>query len=255
MSEVLLLNARRRRRKPGRPKTSRRKAAPKRKTTTRRVASRRRRVNASTKGMITMARKRKRSVKRRRSPRRNPSTSRRRSIAKSARHALGGLNFKSALKDVPIQTLGMFAAKWASKFGSPEASETDPESWDYSSYLKGAAGAAGAGLIANLIKPGMGQRVLTGGLTLMLFKLVENELIPKSEWATSKFGADTPAYQPGDVEVNSAQEPFILGEDMQWHPMMGAALEPVGKLGYGDSLQTVSPLGNTTDAYRRTMLG
>lgn len=267
MSEILLLN----------PRRKRRKTTTKRTTSKRRNPRIRRRRKSAQKRSISMAatipRKRRRRTYRKRAttPRQNPTRrgGRGRAIARRAKGAIGGLNFKQALKDVPVQTLGMFAATWAAKLGSPDATQTDPESWDYSSYLKGAAGAAVAGIALNFAKPGAGQKVLVGGLSLMLFKLVQNELIPKSEWATNQFGQDEgQQYQPGDVEVNSAQEPFILGQDMQWHPMYDSArdqpmlgdegiLQPVGPLGaLSDALETPGRLGfgqSTRAAFERSL--
>jgi hypothetical protein len=162
--------------------------------------------------------------------------------------------------------VGMFASKWAAKRFGDAATETDPSTWNYASYLKGALGAAGAGFLANMVKPGSGQRVLDGGLALMAYKLVQNELVPKSTWATNQFGA---VREPGTIEENDQGEPFILGEDMQWYPMEGAddyrmlpdaygdELTEPGPLGFGDSLTEPGPLGaggDLTDIYRRSFL-
>lgn len=144
-----------------------------------------------------------------------------------------------------MNTLGMFAAKWAAKrFGDP-ASETDPGSWNYASYLKGALGAAAAGFMANALKRGSGQKVLEGGMSLMLYKLVQNELIAGSSFWSGQFGADERV--PGVVEYNSEGEPFLLGEDYQWYPMDGEEddyrmLPDAGM--YGESLVEPGPLGD-----------
>lgn len=213
-----------------------------------------------------MARRRRRAAPKRRI-RRNPSRARRyaRAASSRARGAIGGLHFKQALKNIPLNTMGMFAAKWAAKRWGDAATETDPSTWNYASYLKGALGAAGAGIIANMLKAGTGQRVLEGGMSLMLYKLVQNELIPKSTWATNQFGA---VRTPGTIEENAEGEPFILGEDMKWYPMEGAddyrmmpemygdELTQPGPLGFGDELTQPGPLGaaNLTDIYGRSFL-
>jgi hypothetical protein len=151
----------------------------------------------------------------------------------------------------------MFAAKWAAKrFGQP-ATETDPSSWNYASYLKGAGGAAAAGFLVNMVKPGWGQKVLEGGMSLMLYKLVQNELIAGNTFWSGQLGATERV--PGVVEENEAGEPFILGEDYQWYPLEGAddyrmepdedmpilgeALVQPGPLGFGESLVEPGPLG------------
>ncbi|MCK4785550.1 MAG: hypothetical protein KAV87_17485 [Desulfobacteraceae bacterium] len=248
MSEILLLNPRARKR---RAKKTTRKRLPARKTTTKRRATRRiarrkpvaRRV-ATRKGASIMAKRR--ATRKRRAPRKNPSRARRagRSIRRRASSSLAGLNFKSALKNVPMTTLGMFAAKWAAKRFGEAATETDPNSWNYASYLKGAAGAAAAGFIANMLKRGTGQRVLEGGLSLMAYKLVQNELIPQSSWATGQFGASDDRY-PGVIEENDEGDPYILGEDNEWYPLEGAEdyrmMEPEM---YGEALVEPGPLGD-----------
>jgi len=253
MSEILLLNARRKgkarkrrskktatRKRPARKRPTRRRPA--RKTATRRKPAARR-VAAKRKGAYTMARKRRKATKRR-APRRNPSRRRvRRRITRRAGGALAGLNFKTALKNIPIATVGMFAAKWAAKrFGEP-ASETDPASWNYASYLKGAGGAAAAGFLANMLKPGMGQKVLEGGMSLMLYKLLQNELIAGNTFWSGQLGATERV--PGVVEENEAGEPFILGEDYEWYPLDGAddyRMEPDMPI-LGEALVEPGPLG------------
>lgn len=209
-----------------------------------------------------------------RSYRRNPS--RRKRIVRRARQGFAGMNFRSAFKNIPLSTLGMFAAKWAAKRGTPDALESDPATWNGLTYLKGAAGAVGAAYIANMVKPGSGQKVLEGGLTLLLYKIAQNHLIPRNQFLTGQFGfggfGQEGGYMPGEIEANEAGEPFILGEDGEtWIPMddgeelagfgeddwtmLGQnALEVPGRLGgFGDVLETPGELGApiTQDAYQR----
>jgi hypothetical protein len=261
MNEILLLNARRKAKRRTKKKTATRKRParkrPAKRRTVRKTAARKpvtRRVTAR-KGATTMARRKRKAVKRR-APRRNPSRARRatRAVSRRAGGALAGLNFKTALKNIPVATIGMFAAKWAAKRFGQAASETDPGSWNYASYLKGAGGAAVAGFLANMVKPGMGQKVLEGGMSLMLYKLVQNELIAGNEFWTGQLGQ---AREPGVIEENSAGEPYILGEDYIWRPLEGAddyrmkpelygygeALVSPGPLGMGEALVSPGPLG------------
>lgn len=215
--------------------------------------------------------KRKRRAPKRRAPRRNPTRARRarRAVARRASSSFAGLNFKQALKGIPLNTLGMFAAKWAAKRFGEAASETDPASWNYASYLKGAAGAAVAGFLANMVKRGSGQKVLEGGMSLMLYKLVQNELIAGNSFWSGQLGAAGERV-PGTVEENSAGEPYILGEDYQWYPLSGAdddridsyelygdALVQPGPLGFGEALVQPGPLGmgeDLDDIYARNFL-
>jgi hypothetical protein len=196
----------------------------------------------------------KRRTRKRRAPRRNPSP-RRRAVAKRVRSSIAGLNFRTAFKNVPLGVIGMFAAKWAAKRGTPDAIESDPATWNGMTYIKGGLGAIGAGWAANMIKPGSGQKVLEGGLLLLAYKAAQNHVVPKNTFLTNQFGFGAePTYMPGDVETNSSGEPFILGQDGQtWIPlaegdesweMMGQdALEVPGRLGFGDVIEPAGRLG------------
>jgi hypothetical protein len=244
MKEILLLNPSKKRRTKKRAtkkRATKKRAKKTRKTVTRMTTVTKRnpaRKRAARKG-VSMPKKKR--AKRRRNP---SSTRRARRAGTRARNAFGGLNFKSALKNIPLNTLGMFAAKWAAKRFGEAATETDPASWNYASYLKGAAGAAGAGVIMNMIKPGTGQRILEGGMSLMLYKLVQNELIAGSTFWSGQLGADE-GYQPGDVETDSAGEPYILGYDNNWYPMDGADDYRMDEGGmYGGQLVKPGPLGD-----------
>jgi len=162
-------------------------------------------------------------------------------VRRRAGGALGGLNVKTALKGIPLNALGMFAAKWLAKKWGPAATETDPSSWNWSSYLKGAGGAAAAGFLANMVKPGSGQKVLEGGMALMLYKLIENEFIAgKPNWEAQLGGVSERV--PGSIETNSAGEPFVLGDDGEWYPLEGA--DDYDYLPVGNALVEPGPLGN-----------
>lgn len=167
--------------------------------------------------------------------------------------------------------LGMFAAKWAAKRFDPDASETDPGSWNWSSYLKGSVGAVLGGMVANMLKPGSGQKALEGGLNLMIYKAIQNELISGSDWAAGQLGEDDEDYDegyflgedddyvPDEYLLTGTDEyPLMFGEDGELYPaddihrlpeveMDGyGQLEPVGPLG---QLEPVGPLG--ADPYSR----
>lgn len=208
-----------------------------------------------------MAGKKRKASKKRRAPRRNPKRAKR--AYSRARTTFAGLNIKSCLKDVPATQIGMFATKWLAKRFGPDATELDPESWNWSSYLKGGLGAVIAGFLAQMVKPGMGQKVMAGGLNLMIYKMIQNELIVDSAWASDQFGAEQmyqSDYLPGDVETDAAGQPYLLGQDYQWHALpesgvMGDVLEPVGPLGQ-ENLVPVGPLGESLDErYRQSLLG
>lgn len=208
----------------------------------------------------------KRRTKKRKTPRRNP---RRRSTykraASRAKSTFVGLNIKSALKDqIPIQ-IGMFGTKFFAKLFGPEATEMDPSSWNWSSYAKGAAGAVAAGFVAQTIKPGMGQKVLQGGLSLIFYKMIQNNLVTGNDFAEKHFGIEQEDddiyipdeyaemsgygendYEPGDVEDDESGNSYLLGDDYEWHalpessgPMMGDELRKIGPL--GETYEHLSP--------------
>lgn len=223
------------------------------------------------KGEKTMVKKRKTTSKPKRRRRSNPSRSRK--IARRASSAVAksfmGLNFRKALSDMPMTQIGMFAAKWAAKRLDPDATETDPTSWNYSSYVKGALGGVAAAMLMNTAKRGSGQTVLNGALNLMMYKALQNELIGKSDWAKEQFGADDDDYVPDEylltgqdddiydddvMLLGTDQDPYMYAEDGSIVPAtddyrmqmpeveMGGPLQPVGPLGE-DILQPVGPLG------------
>jgi hypothetical protein len=243
MKEILLLNPSKRRRRTKKratkKSTTRKRATKKRTTVRRRVTKNPAKSAAAKKGTTTMARKRKKPVRRIR--RKNPS--RRRTIRRAGSRGIRGLNFKSALKNIPLNTFGMFAAKWAAKRFGDAATETDPATWNYASYLKGAGGAAAAGFLMNMIRPGTGQRVLEGGMSLMLYKLVQNEMIAGSSFWSGQLGAEEEeGYSPGDVETDSSGAPYILGDDRNWYPLTGE--EETGMYGGDQKLVAPGPLGD-----------
>lgn len=210
----------------------------------------------------------KRKTTKKRTYKRNPSP-RRRTYKRAARRVSStfrGLNFKGALKNIPYSLVGMFGAKFlAKKFGGG-ALETDPESWGWKEYLQGALGATATAFLAQTLKPGSGQKVLEGGLTLMAYEMVQNELIAGSEWASGQFGFnaygelggfgedDDASYLPGDVETDDSGKPYLLGQDYQWRELpeegVSGTLQPVGPLG---TLEPVGPLGGD-DNYRKALL-
>jgi hypothetical protein len=172
---------------------------------------------------------------------------------------LAGLNFKKVFYDMGYFQAGMFSAKWAAKRFGGGASETDNASWTWRSYIQGGLGATVAAFLMQAIKKGGGQKVLEGGLNLMLYEMIQRELIPGSEWATGQFGqyydgVEDYGYQPGEIETDDSGRTYMLGEDNQWRELpevsgMGEALVPVGPLG-SEALVPVGPLG-ADDAYAK----
>lgn len=142
-----------------------------------------------------MARRRRRT--RRRNPVANPPRRRRyygrrarRTARRAGRRLLGGLSFRTALKNTLLLNVGMFSAKAATRMLGGAASETDPTSWTWSSYIRSGLGGAGAAMLVNAVRPGQGQKVLEGALAFTLYKIIQNELVAGNETASKWFGAD-----------------------------------------------------------------
>lgn len=194
--------------------------------------------------MARRRRRRKTTVRaRKRTYRRNPAKRKSRARRASSR-VFGGLNFRKAIGDMPAIQIGMFAAKWASKRWGASATETDPGSWTWDSYLKGAIGGIGAAMLANMMKRGSGQKVLEGAFNLMVYKAVQNELIPESTWATDQFGQEDD-YSP-DEYLMTGDEDWFLGQDGRMYPTDEAYRLPEASYsGYGGALQPVDSLGDT----------
>lgn len=195
---------------------------------------------------VKMARRKTRrkraTTKRRTYRRRNPSTPRRRrrSNPRGGR-LLAGLSIQTALKDqIPIQ-IGVMAAKFAKKRFGPTADDYDPTTWNWGSYVKGALGGLGGAMLVNMIKPGWGQKVLTGALTEVASRLLRNEVIQNSPFMVSNFGAEEGGEE--GMYVDEDGTPYAsngLGEYLpldEQHRML-----PSGS-SYGDSIVTPGPLG------------
>lgn len=179
-------------------------------------------------------------------PRRRTRSRRRYHRNPSVRGMMAGLSFQAALKTMWMFQLGMFISKWAAKrlpWGG-EATETDPASWEAPNYIKGALGGVGGAMLANALKPGSGQRVLEGALNLLVFKLVENELVPRSELATAQIGG-YPSLGAA-VVMDETGAPAMLGEGGEMIPLDEShrAQEYLPVEGYGDALEPVGRLGD-----------
>lgn len=199
----------------------------------------------------------KRKAARKPARRKNPSRKRRKNPSRArraGRRMTSGLSIRTALKDqVPIQ-IGMLASQWAAKRFGPEASELDPATWGVSSYVKGAAGAFAAGMIANLIRPGFGQKVLTGGLAHVTHKLVRNKLVESNPTLIAQFGEDEEGIyvdDDGTPYAASGGEYLPLDEEHRMLPsgsVMGDSIVEASPLG---QLEPVGPLGDDFTEYAR----
>ena len=190
-----------------------------------------------------MKRKR-RAPKRRKNPsRRRTNPSRARRAASAVKKSFFGLDFGKALREMPYVQAGMFSAKWAAKRFGDAATEDDPESWGWASYFKGALGCAIAGMLINSVRRGKGQLVLAGGLNLMAYKAIQNELIPTSGFFHDQLGADD--YVPDEYLMTGTDDnPYAWDMDGNLMPADDRHRMPNYNVGGADALEPVTALGS-----------
>lgn len=129
-----------------------------------------------------------------------------------------GLNIKSAIHEGIPFLAGIFAAKLgARKWGG--GTELDPNTWTWKTYLMGGLGAFGGAMLANMFRPGMGQKVLNGGIGFLIFKLVEHKLVAGHPTAEAWFGADESwgyagfgADDPNVLQLDGEGTPWMMSE-------------------------------------------
>jgi hypothetical protein len=277
MKEILLINPGKgpgrkpAKKKPGTTQEKKNMSQQKKKKTTKRRATK----SAST-GKRSYSKKRS-TGKRRKSRRRNPS-----GIAGRAASLFSFSNLLSAGK----MGGGMLAAQFfAKKFA--EGGGANDVNWTWKNYAFGVLGTFVAGLGADMVKRGSGQKFVQGGLAYLLVRAFVNELGPRSNFVETYFGqdgienqggmilgTDGNAYSPGDTYLGADGEVYLLGANGVWHPTSenyrdpallgyGDDLAPVGPLGFGQDLEPVGPLGASlapvgplgTDPWMQTFTG
>ena len=180
----------------------------------------------------------------------NPPESRARRYARragtAARGFLGSSGIAGAARSMIPMVLGALAAKVAQKRFGDKTSEDAAGGWTWKDYLVGAAG----GLVASLgsrylfkTNPQTSQKVLEGAFTILLFKLITQEIVPMSKTAKDWLGADDMlgegegtwgqetwsgadegtwsgyGYGVGDLAETPDGMQYILGADGQWRPI------------------------------------
>jgi hypothetical protein len=164
-----------------------------------------------------------------------------------AKGAFSGLNFRSGIKDSAILALGMFLTQFGCKrFSSEfEANLGDPQSWSAMSYVKGGIAGTVAAIAGNMLRPGIGQKLLEGSFAHLLFQLAQNYGIQPNDTMKSWFGQD-PMNLP-EVQFDAQGNPLMMGawgqvpitEDYR---MLGD--EVVSEDRYGDVQASPGRLGN-----------
>ena len=213
---------------------------------------------APTKKDKTMAkkkRKKSKAITKRR--KRNPSPGKlARRAGRRARMTLGGMKIGTALANTIPHVGGMMAAQWGAKKFSEGGGANDPN-WEFKNYLTGGAAAFAAGFLAENLRRGYGQKVLEGGLALLGYKVLVNEVAPQNEWMMEQFGEDEfmmmgqdddefeavfgqddefeavfgeddefeavfgedDEYTEGDAYLADDGETYVMGQDGRWYPV------------------------------------
>lgn len=231
---------------------------------------RRKRKGGKKKGAPKMEVKRRKRSRRRRARRgtvmhTNPAPSRWRSRAKRAyqetRGFLGGTGIGGALRSLFPLTIGAMAAKIAQrKFGDKTAEDGN---WSWKDYMLAAVGTGVVGLGSRYllrINPATSQKVIEGGLLLIAYKIITNELAPMNSTVREWIGQDEgvpigymgaadegswSGFSVGDLYEDAYGRTFMLAEDGTWQDV-----SEVGRLGawgqddtYGDALVRPGAMG------------
>lgn len=227
--------------------------------------------------------RRKRS--RRRRARRNPATymnpapgrwrARARRAYTATRGFLSGTGIGGALRSLFPLTIGAMAAKITQrKFGDKTA---EGSNWTWKDYLLAGLGTGVVGLGSRYllrINPATSQKIMEGGLLLIAYKLITNEVAPMNSELSKWIGADEgvpigygygymgaadegswSGFSIGDLYEDAYGRTFMLAEDGTWQDVTdtGRLLGGYGQDTYGDAL--VTPGGYGQDTYGQDTYG
>jgi hypothetical protein len=187
--------------------------------------------------------------------------SRARRIARRGGQFLGSSGIAGAAKSMLPMLVGAIAAKIAQKKFGDKTEETG--NWTWKDYLTGAAGTLVAGLGTKYLfkaNPATSQKVLEGGFLILAFKLLTNELVPKSDTAKEWLGAEGgddgivlggddegswAGMDVGDLYESQDGQTYVLGADGFWRPWDSSnrALPPATAEGFGETLSPPGRLG------------
>ena len=238
-----------------------RSAAPRRKITGKaktipRKKIQKRAAKAAVKGTTTMVKRVKRASQ---NSVRRLTTAKRivRKTGSSAKSALGNLSFKTGFKNAVWLFAGMFAAQFgAKKFGGENTANLgQPETWTAMSYVKGGISGTVFAVVANMLRPGSGQKVIEGSIAHLLFQLAQNYGVNASEWAKGQFGEVNPGLPElqmgpgGDMEllgygygeaIPITDDYRMLGDEVVNRDQFGDLQASAGRLGQDDVLEKIA---------------
>ena len=168
-----------------------------------------------------------------------------------AKGFLGGLGLGGAFKFMGGAAVGIAAAMLCrKKFGKVDQSW---KNWEIRDYVMAALGGFGVAAIARYgfkVKPETSGAMIKGALAVIMFRILQDEIIPQSPTLQNWIGAEGEGswsgaeemygYNPGDLYLGEG-ETYVMGEDGQWRGIdeearaMGALTAP-GGLGYGEEM-------------------
>ncbi len=167
----------------------------------------------------------------------------------------------AAKSTVPLLFGALTAKFFAKKFAEGGA---EADNWNYKNYLLAGGATIGASLIVGALfkKRVIAQKVLEGGLLLLVYKLFTNEIAPMNQYTESWFAGDEDSDfdpygaidegEPGDIWAGG-QEDYVKGIDGYWRPTSEAHREPAASMsdvmvpanprygGYGDVMVNPDP--------------
>jgi hypothetical protein len=168
----------------------------------------------------------------------NPSLSgAKRAASRGAHHVrgfFGGLGLGQAAKVTLHGMIGIAAASMLrKKFGDVDDARGN---WGWKDYLMAGLGALAASTIAKHVfkaSPDTSKNILVGGLVLIGYRILTDEVLPKNDTLKKWFGeegpegswqglgaGEEPGYLPGDVMLGEGGEgDYVMGEDMNWRPI------------------------------------
>lgn len=197
-----------------------------------------------------MAKKRKSRPKKRRGPaKRGPGRSRRRAYTRNptAGGILAGTSIPNAMRSMLPMTAGALLAKVSQKrFGDKTAEDGN---WTWKDYVAGGLGALAASLGSRYLLRATAntqQKVLEGGLLILTFKLITQEIVPMSTTAMEWLGEDGNTYRAGDLYETEAGEQYMLGAGGEWQYLpanTGAQFEQGGFVGESEPVSPPGRLG------------
>lgn len=195
--------------------------------------------------------KKGRPKKRRGPAKRGKGRSKRRSYTRnpSAAGILSGTGIPGAAKSMLPMISGAMLAKLAQKRFGDKTHESS--NWTWKDYAAGGIGSLVASIAARHLlraSAATSQKVLEGGLLILAFKAITQEIVPMSAAATSWLGEDGEQYTAGDLYQTDEGETYLLGENGEWTDITTYLPETTGcndeQTAIGDMVVEPGPLGD-----------